>query len=115
MSCAEAWRDAVRGDAVSTDGVAGRAPGPGRGGRGGVTQIPTSGITSGQPRARAVKGETGRRRGEGGVRGVVRGGRQGSDTGHTTVRGQWAGQRAAAGNQRGKKEQKHRVPFYVRS
>lgn len=27
LSCAQAWKDAVRGDAVSTDGVAGQAPG----------------------------------------------------------------------------------------
>lgn len=45
-SCAQAWRDAVRGDAVSTDGVAGRALGAGLGGS--ERDPPTSGITSGQ-------------------------------------------------------------------
>lgn len=33
MSCAQAWRDAVRGDAVSPDGVAGQGLGAKRGRR----------------------------------------------------------------------------------
>lgn len=53
VSCVQAWRDAVRGDAVSTDGVARRAPGAktGEGVKGGegVKESSTSGITSGQP------------------------------------------------------------------
>lgn len=87
MSCVQAWRDAVQGDAVSTDGVAGQAPGAKTGeeeeeeevGRGGQKDLHIwNHFRSAQ--ALAVKGETGRLAGERG--------RQGSDTGHTTVRDQ---------------------------
>lgn len=76
LSCAQARRDAVRGDAVSTDGVAGRALGAGAGG-----SQPSPHLESLQVGpALAVKGESGRLAGERG--------RQGSDTGHTTARDQ---------------------------
>lgn len=78
MSCAQAWRDAVRGDAVSPDGVAG--PGPGAKNRGGARRVEGSG--GGQndlhiwnhfrsARALAMKGETGRLAGERGDRGLT--------------------------------------------
>lgn len=57
-------------------------------GGGGGHKHPTSGITSGQA-GLAVKGEPGRLAGG-------RRGRRGGNSGHTTVRDQWAGKQAAA-------------------
>lgn len=101
MSCAEAWRDTVRGDAVSTDGVAGQGPGA----RTGEEEESQKDLHIWNhfrsAWALAMKGETGRLAGERG--------RQGSDTGHTTVRDQ--------GNNRQQElkrlQKKHKKPFFM--